>query len=239
MDLKNKTIIITGAARIGQTVGEYLKNRGADLIISYLKDAKEAHLGFGVQGDLSKKEDVEKLVQGAKKKFGKIDALVHMAAIYERSQWETLNEASFDRNMTIIAKSAFLLGKILGDEMLKNSPAGPEQIKGKMIFFSDWSALNRPYLDYLTYNAAKSAVVGLTKSFAKELAPHILVNAVAPGPILSPPNLTEKENKEVLAGTLLGRWGGPEEIAKGVCYLLESDFMTGEVLTIDGGRTIA
>jgi NAD(P)-dependent dehydrogenase (short-subunit alcohol dehydrogenase family) len=129
-----------------------------------------------------------------------------------------------------------LLGKILGDEMKKNNN-GP--VRGKMIFFSDWSALNRPYKDYLSYNAAKSAVVGLTKSFAKELAPYILVNAIAPGPILKPPNLTEEENKEVLAGTLLGRWGGAEEITKGVAYLLDSDFTTGEVLTIDGGRTIA
>ncbi|MEK7124139.1 MAG: SDR family oxidoreductase [Patescibacteria group bacterium] len=235
MELENKTIIITGAARIGQTVAEFLKKKKANLIISYLNNPDEARLGFGIKGDLSKREDVENLVQESKKKFGRIDALVHMAAIYERSDWGNLNEASFDKNMTIIAKSAFLLGKILGDEMKKNEG----NIKGKMIFLSDWSALNRPYKDYLAYNAAKSAVVGLTKSFAKELAPHILINAVAPGPILRPPNLTDKENKEVLAGTLLGRWGGPEEIAKGICYLLESDFVTGEVLTIDGGRTIA
>lgn len=238
MDLKNKTIIITGVARIGQTVAEFLKKQGANLVISYLNNPEEARLGFGIQGDLSKKEDVENLVFGAKEKFGKIDALVHMAATYEQSKWENLNEKSFDKNMTIIAKSAFLLGKILGDEMLKNPSVAPEQIKGKMVFFSDWSALNRPYRDYLAYNVAKSAVVGLTKSFAKELAPHILVNAVAPGPILRPPDLTEEENKEVMSGTLLSRWGGAEEIAKGVCYLLDSDFVTGEVLTIDGGRTI-
>ena len=79
----------------------------------------------------------------------------------------------------------------------------------------------------------------MTQSFAKELAPYVLVNAIAPGPILRPVNLTEEENKEVISGTLLKRWGGPEEIAKGVCYLLESDFITGHILTIDGGRTIA
>ena len=112
-------------------------------------------------------------------------------------------------------------------------------VKGKMIFFSDWSVLTRPYKDYLAYNVAKSAVVGLTKSLAKELAPNILVNAIAPGPMLRPPDLTEEENKEVLHGTLLKRWGGAEEIVKGVCYLLEADFVTGQILTIDGGRTIA
>ena len=104
---------------------------------------------------------------------------------------------------------------------------------------SDWSVLLRPYKDYLPYNVAKTAVVGLTKSFAKALAPGILVNAIAPGPMLRPPGLDDKENEEVLANTLLKRWGGAEEITKGVLYLLEADFVTGTVLIIDGGRTIA
>lgn len=236
MNIKGKTIIITGAARIGQEVAKQLKEKGANLVVAYYKDEKEAgSLGLGVQADVSKKEDVEKVVQAAKKEFGRVDGLVHMAAIYERSEWENLDEATWDRNMNIIAKSTFLFGKILGDEMLKNE----DDIKGKMVFFSDWSVLTRPYKDYLAYNAAKSAVVGLTKSFAKELAPSVLVNAVAPGPILRPPDLTDEENEEVLSGTLLKKWGGAEEIARGVVYLLEADFVTGQVLTIDGGRTIA
>ncbi|OGZ63849.1 MAG: hypothetical protein A3A98_00995 [Candidatus Staskawiczbacteria bacterium RIFCSPLOWO2_01_FULL_40_39] len=235
MNLQNKVIILTGAARIGQHVAEELKKRGANLVIAYFKDPKEAALGFGMQADVSKKEDVQRVVEFTKEKFGQIDAVVHMAAIYEKSIWGELNEGHFEKNMNVIAKSAFLFGKIAGDEMLKNQG----EIKGKMIFFSDWSVLARPYKDYLAYNAAKSAVVGLTKSFAKELAPSILVNAIAPGPMLRPPDLTDEENREVLAGTLLKRWGGPEEIVKGVCYLLESDFITGHILTIDGGRTIA
>ena len=158
-----------------------------------------------------------------------------MAAIYQESPWDTLDEKSWDKNMNIIAKSAFLFGKILGDQMQRNQG----EVKGKIIFFSDWSVLSRPYTGYLPYNVAKSAVVGLTKSLAKELSPHILVNAIAPGPILRPPNLTEEENNEVLAGTLLKKWGGAEEITKGVLYLLEAYFITGHILTIDGGRTIA
>lgn len=236
MQLKGKTIILTGAARIGQSIAEELKKQGANLVITYFKSENEAgHFGFPIQADVSKKEDIEKIVKTAKTKFGQIDGLIHMAAIYEKTEWKNLNENSWERNINVIAKSSFLLGKIVGDEMLLNQG----EVKGKMIFFSDWSVLTRPYKDYLAYNAAKSAVVGLTKSFAKELAPYILVNAIAPGPILRPPGLTEKENKEVLLGTLLKRWGGAEEITKGVCYLLDSNFVTGSVLTIDGGRTIA
>lgn len=257
MELNGKTIIITGAARIGQKVAEVLKNRGANLVITYFNSFKEAGpFGFPVQADVSKKEDIIRVVNTAKKEFGRIDGLVHMAAIYEKTEWDKLDENSWEKSMNIIAKSSFLCGKILGDEMLKNrgdinlvrgqgtsreiqTNQTSNGVKGKIIFFSDWSVLTRPYKDYLIYNAAKSAVAGLTKSFAKELAPHILVNAIAPGPILRPSDLTEKENKEVLSGTLLKRWGGPDEIAKGVSYLLESDFVTGHILTIDGGRTVA
>lgn len=236
MDIKGKTIILTGAARIGQKTGEFLKNKGANLVVAYFDNPLEsANLGVGVRADVSRKDGVEKIIEQAKKHFGKIDGLVHMAAIYERTERGKADESSWQKNIDVIAKSCFLFGDILGAEMTKNEG----KVKGKIIFFSDWSVLARPYKDYLAYNAAKSAVVGLTKSFAKELSPHILVNAIAPGPILKPDGLTDKENKEVMAGTLLQRWGGAEEIAKGVCYLLGADFVTGQILTIDGGRTIA
>lgn len=232
MDISGKTILITGAARIGQEVAKALKAKGANIAIAYFSDAKEAKgWDFGVQADVSKKADVAKVVKEVTKKFGKIDGLVHMAAIYERTPWAELDEKHFEKNMSVIARSAFLFGKILGDEMKESG--------GKMIFFSDWSVLARPYTEYLAYNAAKAAVVGITKSLAKELAPHVLVNAIAPGPMMRPPDLTDKENAEVLSKTLLGKWGGAEEIAKGVVYLMEADFVTGQVLTIDGGRTIA
>lgn len=248
MNLQGKTIIITGAARIGQEIARQLKEKGANLLITYFNNPAEAgpH-GFGVQADVSKKEDVARVVAKAKEEFGRVDALVHLAAIYEKSPWKDLDEKHFEKSMSIIAKSSFLFGKILGDELLRNplthsnvsGQASSGQVKGKMIFFADWSVLARPYRDYLAYNMAKSAVVGVTKSLAKELAPHVLVNAIAPGPILRPLDLTDAENEEVMAKTPLRRWGGAEEIAKGVCYLLEADFVTGQILTIDGGRTIA
>jgi NAD(P)-dependent dehydrogenase (short-subunit alcohol dehydrogenase family) len=235
MNLQGKTVIITGAARIGQKVAEVLKEKGANLVITYFSSAKEAgNLGLAVKADVSKEKDIANLIKQAKKEFGSIDGLVHMAATYEKVPFEKLDEEAFNRSINVIAKSTFLMGKMVGDEMLKNSG----DIKGKMVFFSDWSVLTRPYEDYLAYNAAKSAVVGLTKSFAKELAPAILVNAIAPGPILRPPDLTEQENEEVLSKTLLKRWGGPDEKAKGVLYLLEADFVTGQILKIDGGRTV-
>src|SRR6185295_3784517 len=129
----------------------------------------------------------------------------------------------------VIAKSAFLVAK----------SAAPAMSEGKIVFISDWSVLTQPYKDYLPYNVAKSAIVGLTKSLAKELAPKIHVNCIAPGPILKPDNLSDEDNAEVLKNTPLGKWGGAHEITKAVLYLLDSEFTTGQVLFVDGGRSIA
>ncbi len=248
MELKGKTIILTGAARVGKSVARSLGLRGANLVISYLRSKKEADLmckecievgskAIAVKADVSLAGDIIMMVKEGMRSFGRIDGVVHMAATYPRTPWATLTEDDWDRTISVIAKSTFLLGKIVGDALCANR-ADENGIKGKIITISDWSVLTRPYKDYLPYNAAKAAVEGLTKSLAKELMPFITVNAVAPGPILAPPGLTEEENAQVLANTPLGRWGGPEEIAKAVMYFLDADFVTGVILPVDGGRTI-
>jgi NAD(P)-dependent dehydrogenase (short-subunit alcohol dehydrogenase family) len=110
---------------------------------------------------------------------------------------------------------------------------------GRIINFTDWIARSgRPrYKGFLPYYVAKHAVIGLTEALALELAEdHILVNAIAPGPILAPPETTDEELKAVEAATPLGRWGGEEEIVGAVRFVLESEFMTGETIRIDGGR---
>lgn len=256
MKLKDKVIILTGAARVGKAVAKSLGASGTHLVVTYLRSEVESEFiceecdkigsrSIPVRADLTKSEDVERVIKEAKKEFGRIDGLVHMAAIYSRTPWQKLSEADWDKNMNIIAKSAFLLSKAVGDELLKNKgddisydgkPIG--KIKGKIITIADWSVLTRPYKDYLPYNVAKTAVIGLTKSLAKELAPHVLVNSIAPGPILMPSDLTEEDNKEILANTPLGHWGGAEEIAKAVMYLMDADFVTGQILFVDGGRSI-
>ncbi|MBX4191801.1 MAG: SDR family oxidoreductase [Candidatus Doudnabacteria bacterium] len=229
MDLKNKVIILTGAARIGIDVGKTLLNQGAKLAVTYLNNKPDLGDVLYLHGDLSKPDDVDKIVAETKKQFGKIDGLIHMAAIYPRTPWATVNEKDWDTNMNVIAKSAFLIAKAVSKEMTE----------GKMIFISDWSVLDQPYKDYLPYNVAKSAVVGLTKSLAKELAPKISVNAIAPGPILMPPDLSKEDNDEVMKNTPLQKWGGEHEISKAILYLLDADFVTGQILYVDGGRSIA
>jgi NAD(P)-dependent dehydrogenase (short-subunit alcohol dehydrogenase family) len=109
---------------------------------------------------------------------------------------------------------------------------------GRIINLCDWvAASGRPrYRGYVPYYTAKAGVKGLTEALALELAPKILVNAIAPGPILAPPGLSSSANREVLQNTPLGRWGGPAEIARAALFFVESDFVTGETLRVDGGR---
>ena len=184
---------------------------------------------FYIKGDLSLELEVQRVVGEIKKHYGQIDNLVHMAATYYKDSWKDLNEAVWNKSMDSIAKSAFLMSKACADQI----------DSGKIILISDWSILYKPYKEYLPYNVAKAAVVGLTKSLAKELAPKIAVNCIAPGPMLKTDDLTDEENSEVIKNTPLARWGGSEEIAKAVLYLLDADFVTGQVLYVDGGRSIA
>lgn len=245
MNIKGKNIILTGAKRIGKSVAESLIENGANLTVVYFSSPEEAEeivklaekAGSGaiaLKADLSKEEDIKSVVAKTLKTFGQIDGLVHMASPYPKSILGEITMDTFGKVMSAVAGSSILLGQEVGPAMKKN--AG--DIKGKMIFFSDWSVLVRPYKDYLVYNAAKAAVDSITKSLALELAPDICVNAIAPGPILEPVGLTDSENREVLSKTPFARWGGAEEIAKAVLYLLDADFVTGVVLPVDGGRTI-
>src|SRR5580765_6057371 len=112
---------------------------------------------------------------------------------------------------------------------------------GRIINFSDWIAKSgRPrYIGYVPYYVAKTGIIALTEALALELAPdNILVNAIAPGPIVAPPGLSDEESRAVEDATPLGRWGGEKEIAKAVLALIESDFITGETIRVDGGRHV-
>ncbi len=246
MNLTGKNIILTGASRIGKTMAEELAKAGANLAITYLSSEETAReiceeagkfgvKAIAVKADVSREDDVRNLIEEAKKQLGQIDGLIHMAANYPKTPFDKVTVEDFDKTMAIIARSTFLMGKLVGDEMLKN----PNALKGKIITISDWSVLRAPYRDYLPYNMAKAAVEGATLSLAQELAPGIAVNCIAPGPILKPEDLTEEENQAVLSRTPLRKWGGAEEIAKAVLYLLDSDFTTGVILPVDGGRSIA
>jgi NAD(P)-dependent dehydrogenase (short-subunit alcohol dehydrogenase family) len=246
MNLENRVVIITGGKRIGRIVAQQLADRGADIALSYRGSKAEADetvcdvraRGRGavaIAADVSKSADCAALVQATHDAFGRVDALVNMASVYGSTPFDELTEAGWDRDLAVNLKSAFLCAKAAIPVM--RATGG-----GRIINFADWLARSgRPnYRGFVSYYVAKAGIVALTESMALELATdQILVNAIAPGPILAPPDMAPEEVAAVAAATPVGRWGGEIEIAKAVVTLIETDFITGETIRVDGGRHVA
>ena len=246
MNLENRVVIITGGKRIGRVVAQQLADRGADIVLSYRGSKMEAEQTVGdvqsrgrraitVVADVSKSADCAALIASARDAFGRVDALVHMASVYGSTPFDELTEAGWDRDLTINLKSAFLCAKAAIPVM--RATGG-----GRIVNFADWLARSgRPnYRGFVSYYVAKAGIIALTESMALELAAdQILANAIAPGPILAPPDMAPEEVVAVAAATPVGRWGGEIEIAKAVLTLLETDFITGETIRVDGGRHVA
>jgi NAD(P)-dependent dehydrogenase (short-subunit alcohol dehydrogenase family) len=240
LDPKGKVALITGGARIGQVVALKLAARGCALALTYrnsvaaaeatAKAARDAGVAASlIRADVTDETQVKTTVAETARALGRLDILINLAATYERTPNPTA--ADWSDAMNSIARSAFLFATYAAPIM--KSGGG-----GRIVNFTDWLALSgRPrYKHYLPYYTSKAAVEALTESLALELAPDILVNGIAPGPILAPPDITDAEDAEVRRATPLGRWGGAEEIAKAVLFLVETDFVTGECIRVDGGR---
>jgi NAD(P)-dependent dehydrogenase (short-subunit alcohol dehydrogenase family) len=243
MDPKGKVALITGGARIGQVVAQALATRGCALSLIYRgsRDAAEqtasAARGVGVdaivlRADATDEAQVAAAVTETAQKLGRLDILINMASIYVK----TPNPGTKDWSLAMDsnAKSAFMFS-------IHAAPVMKSGGSGRIINISDWLvASGRPnYRDYAPYYMSKAAVSALTESLALDLAPDILVNAIAPGPILAPPDLTSEQNDRVIKATPLARWGGGDEIAKAVLFLIETEFVTGECIRVDGGRHLA
>jgi 3-oxoacyl-[acyl-carrier protein] reductase len=160
--------------------------------------------------------------------------LINMASIYLPVAFDALTDLDWQRNLDINLKAAFLCAKAAVPHMRR-------QGGGRIINFADWlAASGRPqYKGFVPYYVAKAGVIALTEALALELAgDQILVNAIAPGPIVAPPDLTDEERQMVADKTPVGRWGGELEIAKAVLTFIDSEFITGETLRVDGGRHV-
>jgi NAD(P)-dependent dehydrogenase (short-subunit alcohol dehydrogenase family) len=246
VDIRGKVAVITGTKRIGSVVALRLAEKCADVVLTYNRSKKEAestaalikNMGrraMTLQANLSLSQDTQSMVREILSQMGRIDILINMASVYLSKPFLETSEADWDENMSINLKSAYLCAKAV-------LPAMRAQGGGRIVNFADWiAASGRPrYKGFVEYYVSKVGVIGLTESLALELAPfNILVNAIAPGPILAPPGLTPEEDAEVKKATPLGRWGGEDEIAKAVISLVETDFITGECIRVDGGRHVS
>jgi len=241
--VSERAALITGGRRIGAAVARALAQAGYDVGLSYNRSRSEAETAaadisaFGrrahvQQANLGNVEDCRALVDATASALGRLDVLINMASVYAAVPFDSLDERVWHSVVDVDLRAAFLCARAVVPHMRH---AGG----GSIINFADWVAgSGRPrYPGYLPYYVAKAGAIALAEALALELAPdRILVNAVAPGPIMAPPGTSEEELKAVEDATPLGRWGGAEAIVRTVMFLLESDFITGETIRVDGGR---
>jgi NAD(P)-dependent dehydrogenase (short-subunit alcohol dehydrogenase family) len=243
MELRDRVVLLTGGKRIGASVAVELARRGADIALSYNRSQAEAEAAAAeiraagrralvCRADVSSAEECDALVTAVVAGLGRLDVLVNMASVYRPVPFERMTGDDLQASLDVDLKSAFHCARAAAPHM---KTAGG----GRIVNVSDWLAVSqRPrYKGFVAYYVAKTAVIGLTSALALELADDgILVNAVAPGPILAPPDLPDEELAAVEKATPLGRWGGGGEIAKAIAALIETDFITGETIRVDGGR---
>jgi NAD(P)-dependent dehydrogenase (short-subunit alcohol dehydrogenase family) len=245
MNMAGRAALITGSKRIGAVIGRHFAEAGADVALAYNRSQDEAEDGaktiralgrraFAMKADVSSPSDCARLVDDAARELGRLDVLVNMASVYRARPFDALSVEDWDAQLQVDLRASYLCAKAAVPHMRKEGG-------GRIINFADWvAASGRPrYLGFVPYYVAKRGVIALTEVLALELASDgILVNCVAPGPIVAPPGTSASELAAVEQATPLGRWGGEDEIAKAAMFLVESDFVTGETIRVDGGRHV-
>lgn len=239
-----KVALVTGsgARRVGSHVAEALAARGYALAIHYRSSQAEAEAFVGklgvpalaVQADLADEAAVKRMTAAVLERFGRIDALVNCAAIWNRKRLEDVTASDVREHFEANTLGTFLTCQNVGLQMVAQ-PDG-----GSIVNVGDWADV-RPYPDYAAYFPSKAAIPGLTRVFAVELGtrnPKVRVNAVLPGPVMLPPEVSSDEREQVIAGTLVKREGSPAHVAAAVLHFLDNDFVTGTCLPVDGGRSV-
>ncbi|MGB1330299.1 MAG: pteridine reductase [Gammaproteobacteria bacterium] len=239
-----KRILITGAAkRIGKEMALSFFNKGWDIVIHYNSSKEEAEAladqmnsernnsAMLVQANLDNANEVEMLVEKILSKNGSIDALINNASTFYPTPIGTFSEENWNALMGSNLKAPLFLIQSFYKELEKN--------KGFIINVTDIN-VDRALVNHSIYLAAKSGLQTLTKSLAKELAPNIRVNAIAPGAILEPPNTdwTAEQKNNIINAVPMKRMGTEKDIVDAAIYLSEAEYVTGQILNIDGGKSL-
>jgi NAD(P)-dependent dehydrogenase (short-subunit alcohol dehydrogenase family) len=245
MNLKGKSVLITGGRRVGAKLALQLAERGAQVALSYFKsrdkiEAVAAEVrqrgvrAAAIAADLRQPADAEALVARTVAELGSIDGLVNMASEFHPKSFDELKPSDFDESIASNLKAPYLVAVAAARAMRKQPIV--DGLQGKIVNFADW-AVERPYKGFVPYFIAKGGVVTMTRALAVELAPTITVNAIAPAMIDAPPNLSPEDIEEIRQASPIKRIGAPSDANNLVLYLLEgTDFATGALYRIDGGR---
>jgi 3-oxoacyl-[acyl-carrier protein] reductase len=239
MQLEGKNAIVTGGDRgIGKAISLALANKGVNIAIIFFKNEEGAQQVIKklkktgvkllkIQTDVRDFEQVKKMIDTAKKSFGDIDILVNNAGVSgQNSKIENIGFEEWEEVIDVNLTGVFNCCKAAEKELKKN--------KGKIVNISSIAGKMGGTIG-CHYAASKAGVIGLTFALANELAPLVTVNAVAPGPV-DTDLLSPEKKKELSSHTPLGRVAKPEEVAHTVIYLLENDYVSGEVIDVNAGR---
>jgi pteridine reductase len=244
--VQGKVVLITGGAkRVGAAVCRRLHAAGANIMLHYRTSAGEARLLQAelnhqrkdsvalIQADLLDLAKLPSLIDQTVQTFNRLDAVVNNASSFHPTPVGEISEEDWED----------LIGANLRAPLFISQAAAPalKKTQGAIVNITDIHA-ERPLKNYVVYSVAKAGLVGLTRSLARELAPEVRVNAVAPGPILWPDDeeFDELSRQRIISHTPLKREGTPEDIAKAVHFLLaEATYVTGETVNVDGGRHVA
>jgi 3-oxoacyl-[acyl-carrier protein] reductase/pteridine reductase len=237
--LAGQVALITGAAkRIGRSIALRLAADGADIIVNYASSKPEADAlaaeiksagrrAIAVQADVAHRLDVQKLFSAAENEFGQLDILVNNAGTFFPAKFEELTEEQWDYILNVNLKSQFLCAQ-------SAAPIMKRQGRGRIINLSSLGGL-LAWPAYTHYCVSKAGSIMLTRCLARALGPEILVNSVAPGTIQFP---GEPPDEEYIRRVPLHRTGAGDDIAQAVAYLATADFVTGQILVVDGGRSL-
>jgi pteridine reductase len=241
-EIERFALITGGARRIGAEISRALHGQGYSIIVHYRNSIKDAQMlidsfneqrkgsAWGVKADLASVEQIEQLAQEVGERCGGLDVLVNNASSFYPTPISTVEEAQWDKLMASNLKAPFFLSQATRDLLASRN--------GCIINLVDIYA-QRALPNYLVYSAAKSGLQALTKGLAKELAPDIRVNGVAPGIILWPEENDAERNEGILQGIPLKKKGEPSDIAKTVLFLVkDAPYITGQIIAVDGGKSL-
>ncbi|MCI0401733.1 MAG: pteridine reductase [Gammaproteobacteria bacterium] len=242
--LETRTALITGGARrIGAEIARGLHKAGINVVIHYRSSIDEAialqqelntarnesaHL---LQADLLVLDTLQGLCEKAHGVWGRLDILINNASAFYPTPVADATESDWNEIVGINLKVPFFLAQCATPYL--------REVRGTIINIVDIHA-ERPLKDYVLYSTAKAGLIMLTKALAKELAPDVRVNGISPGAFLWPDSMSKAAKQQILSRTLLKRKGQPSELVGAVLFLIrDADYMTGQVITIDGGQMLA
>jgi pteridine reductase len=239
-NLIGQVALVTGSAkRLGRAIALHLAEQGADIVIHYHHsgaDAKEVvseirKLGrraVGVSADLVKKTDIERLFKDAEREFGRLDILVNNASNFLHTRFETTTEETWNASLDVNLRAPFFCAQAAAPLLKQN--------RGIIINISDVGGI-LAWTGYIPHCISKSGILMLTRALAKELAPDVRVNAIAPGTISMPGDPAELKT-DYIKRAPLQRTGTTADVTAAVSFLIHSPFITGQILVLDGGRTL-